>query len=88
MCIRDSLINIVANDLIATMVCRKCKRKLPYATYMEEPYPEDEHGEVDEFELEHLTDILYGRLGLRGTNRFQREVIKDRIRQRLLKQLT
>ena len=82
------LINIVANDLIATMVCRKCKRKLPYATYMEEPYPEDEHGEVDEFELEYITDILCGRLGLRGINPFERGVIKDRIRQRLLMQLT
>jgi len=82
------LVNIVANDLIATMVCRKCKRKAPFATYMEEPYPEDEPGEVDKFELEDLTDILYNRLGLRGINRFQREIIKDRIRQRLLKQLT
>jgi len=55
---------------------------------MEEPYPEDEHGEVDEFELEYLTDILCGRLGLRGTNRFQKEAIKNRIGQRLLMQLT
>jgi len=35
------LINIVANDLIATVVCRGCRRKMPYATYLEEPYPED-----------------------------------------------
>ncbi len=82
------VVNWTGNELLATMVCRRCEHRPPYATYLEEPYPEDEHGEVDEFELEHLTDILYGRLGLRGINRFQREAIKNRIRQKLLKQLT
>jgi len=35
-------VNYVANDLIATMIYRKCKRKLPFPTYIEEEFPEDE----------------------------------------------
>jgi hypothetical protein len=40
-------VNYVANDLIATMICRKCKRKLPFATSIEEGYPEDNEDEPE-----------------------------------------
>lgn len=83
------IVNWLGNELLATMVCRKCKRKMPFASQIEPDYSlEDEAGEVDEFELEYLTDIMYRRLGIKGIHPIQREIIKDRIRQRLLKDLT
>jgi hypothetical protein len=41
-------VNWLANDLIATMICRKCKRKMPFATCIEkDPEEEDEEEPVD-----------------------------------------
>jgi hypothetical protein len=39
-------VSIVENSLVATMICRKCKRKLPFATQIEPD--EDEEEEEDE----------------------------------------
>ena len=39
-------VSIVENSLLATMICRKCKRKLPFATQIEPD--EDEEEEEDE----------------------------------------
>ncbi len=81
------LINIVANDLMATMVCRKCKCKLPFSTYIEEPYPEDEPEEElndDELdELDFFVNVVYGKLGVTGIHPMAAEMIKDRIRRKL-----
>ena len=38
-------ISIVENSLIATMICRKCKRKLPFATQLEPDEDEEEEEE-------------------------------------------
>jgi hypothetical protein len=35
-------ISIVENSLLATMICRKCKRKLPFATHIEPDEDEEE----------------------------------------------
>lgn len=43
-------VNYVANDLMATMICRKCKRKLRFATYIEEEFPEDDEEDEPEDE--------------------------------------
>jgi hypothetical protein len=43
--------NILTNDLFATMICRKCKRKMPFATRIEkdEEEQEDEDEEEESF---------------------------------------
>jgi hypothetical protein len=38
-------ISIVENSLIATMICRKCRRKLPFATQLEPDEDDDEEEE-------------------------------------------
>jgi hypothetical protein len=42
-------VNWLTNDLIATMICRKCKRKMPFGTHIEK---DDEEQEDDEEESE------------------------------------
>jgi hypothetical protein len=41
-------ISIVENSLIATMICRKCKRKLPFATQLEPDEDEEEEAYLPE----------------------------------------
>jgi hypothetical protein len=38
-------ISITENSLLATMICRKCKRKLPFATQLEPDEEEEDEGE-------------------------------------------
>jgi hypothetical protein len=41
-------VNWLTNDLIATMICRKCKRKMPFATCIEKDEEAQEDGEGEE----------------------------------------
>jgi hypothetical protein len=68
------LANIVANDLIATMVCRKCKRKMLFSTWIDEPYPEDD---VDDADSE---DYPFGILGIPPRHRRRKLDIDQHIR--------
>ena len=67
--------NFVANDLVATMACRKCKRAVIFSTYLEEEYPEDDQ---DEDELEDEASF-----GMSGINRGPRRRRKLDFDQRL-----
>lgn len=65
-------ISIVENSLLATMICRKCKRKLPFATQIEPD--EDEAEEEDE-------EPPFGMFGVGSRSRRRRKLdIDQRIR--------
>ena len=68
------VVNWVANELLATMVCRKCKRKLPFATYIEEPYPEDNMGD------EASEGLSFGIFGINRGHRRRKLDIDQRLR--------
>ena len=72
------VVNWVANELIATMVCRKCKRAVLFATQIEPDYTEEEEDELDEF-----TDQLYNQLEITGVDPFMEEILKARLRRRI-----
>ena len=50
-------VDYVANNLIAIMVCRKCRRAVLFATCIEEEYPEESEDE-DELEDEAAFSLL------------------------------
>lgn len=66
--------NWVRNDLIATMVCRECKRKLPFVTYLEEPYPEDDEDDEDSVSL------VFEMLGINRKPRRRKLDVDQRLR--------
>jgi len=68
------LANWVANELVATMVCRKCKRSVLFGTHLEEEYRE-----VNGFSASHATHLstLFGQhrlLNLDSAERCHRTV--------------
>jgi hypothetical protein len=69
-------VSILENSLIATMICRKCKRKLPFATQLEPDEDEDEEEEEDE-------GPPFGMFGARSRTRHRRKLDFDQ-RLRLL----
>jgi hypothetical protein len=55
----------LANDLIATMICRRCKRKMPFGTCIEK----DEEEQEDEDEEEESEDLPFGLFGINRRRR-------------------
>jgi len=72
------LVNWVTNELIVTMVCRKCKRKMPFASQVEPALTEE-----DMVELDDLADQIYNQLEPVGINPFMEEILKARLRRRI-----
>jgi hypothetical protein len=72
------VVNWVRNDLIATMVCRECKRAVLFASQIEPDYPEEEQEELDEF-----TDQLYSQLEITDVHPFVEDALKSRLRRRI-----
>jgi hypothetical protein len=72
------IINWLGNKLFATMVCRKCKRKIPFTSQMEPDDTEEDEAELDEF-----VDQLYDQLEIVGVDPFMEEILKSRLRRRI-----
>jgi hypothetical protein len=69
-------ISMAENSLLATMICRKCKRKLPFATQLE---PDEDEEEEEESE-----GPPFGMFGLGSRTRRRRRLDFDQ-RLRLLR---
>jgi hypothetical protein len=66
-------VSIVENSLLATMICRKCGRKLPFATQIEPDEDEEDEEESD--------GLPFGIFGFRPRPRRRRKLdIDQRIR--------
>jgi len=66
-------VNWVANELVATMVCRKCKRSILHGTHIEKDPEEEDEDESD--------DLPFGIFGFRPRPRRRRKLdIDQRIR--------
>jgi len=72
------VVNWVANELIATTVCRKCKRAVLFASQIEPDYTEEEQEELDEY-----IEQLYSQLGITGVHPLIEEPLKARLRRRI-----
>lgn len=72
------IVNWLGNELLATMVCRKCKRKMPFASQIEPDYTEEDEAGLDEF-----VDQLYNQLETVGVDPFMEEILKSRLRRRI-----
>jgi hypothetical protein len=55
-------VDITANSLVATMVCRGCKRKILFETQIERDYPDEEEEEESE-------DLPFGMFGVGSRSR-------------------
>jgi len=66
-------VNWVANELVATMVCRICKRSILHGTHIEKDPEEEDEDESD--------DLPFGMFGFRPRARRRRKLdIDQRIR--------
>ena len=62
-------VNWVANELVATMVCRKCKRSILHGTHIEKDPEEEDEEESD--------DLPFGIFGFRPRPRRRRKLDLD-----------
>jgi hypothetical protein len=72
------VVNWVANELIATMVCRKCKRAVLFASQIEPDLTEEDEEQLDEY-----IDQLYSQLGITRVHPLIEETLKARLRRRI-----
>mgnify|MGYP001066680285 FL=1 len=79
------VVNWLANELLATMVCRKCKRKALFATQIEPDPIEPDLAEEDEEGINDYIDQVCRQLRITGVHPIIKEILKTRLKRRLLR---